>query len=94
MIKRYKIEYNQNGGAGAPIWFSTGTDFIIVSSFTTLNNLSEELSKENYYYMSKIKNQIDKYNNKISDFNSKYIISVTNKELKVLKFLLGKKLIY
>ena len=40
--------------------------------------------------MSKIKKQIDKYNNKFSEYNSKYVIRVNDKELKVIKYLLDK----
>lgn len=90
MKKSYKIEYSQKGGAGTPIWFSTGNEFIILSYFSTLVKLSDMLSHENYQYMSKIKKQIDKYNNKFSEYNSKYVIRVNDKELKVIKYLLDK----
>ena len=46
------------------------------------------LDSEQYRYMTKIKDMIYKFNTKISDFNSKYIINVTEKELKVIKYLL------
>ena len=91
MRKSYRIEYDQKGGAGTPIWFSTGTDFIILSYFSTLLKLSDKLNDEKYSYMSHIKKKIDFYNTKISDnFNSKYIINVSNKELKVLRYILDR----
>ena len=86
MVK-YKINYSQIGGAGAPIIFSTGTKTLTMSSFTKLNKLVEILNKDDYKYMSKIKFLIDKYNRKISDFNSRYIINVSEKELGVLKYI-------
>lgn len=92
MIKRYKIEYNLQGGAGAPLIFTTGLNNIRLSSFTILNQLYNLLNTEQYDYMSKVRNLIYKYNNKISDYNSKYFINVTKNELEVLKFLLNKKL--
>ena len=89
MVK-YKIEYDLLGGAGAPIVFSTGTKMITLSSFSKLNNLYEFLGKPEYKYMSKIRFLVDKYNTKISDFNSRYIINVSEKELGVIKYILKK----
>tara|TARA_B100000161_G_C33521125_1_gene401159 strand:+ start:856 stop:1131 length:276 start_codon:yes stop_codon:yes gene_type:complete len=86
MVK-YKIEYELKGGAGAPIIFSTGTKMLTMSSFTKLTKLHEILGKDGYKYMSKIRFLIEKYNTKISDFNSKYIINVTDKELGVLQYI-------
>tara|TARA_B100001093_G_C26275634_1_gene778846 strand:- start:1 stop:303 length:303 start_codon:yes stop_codon:yes gene_type:complete len=92
MIKRYKIDYNLFGGAGAPIIFTTGLNRITLSGFTILNNLYDILDSNDYQYMNRIKSQIYKFNNKISDFNSKYIINVSKKELKIINFILTKKL--
>ena len=87
-MTKYLINYNLDGGAGAPITFSTGSNFLTLSNYNILMKLHNILDSEQYRYMTKIKDMIYKFNTKISDFNSKYIINVTEKELKVIKYLL------
>ena len=87
-MTKYLINYNLDGGAGAPITFSTGSNFLTLSSYNILMKLYNILDTEQYRYMSKIKDMIYKFNTKISDFNSNYIINVTEKQLKVIKYLL------
>ena len=89
MVK-YKIEYELTGGAGAPIIFSTGTKMLTLSSYSKLTKLYDFLGKDTYKYMSKIRFLINKFNTKISDFNSRYIINVTEKELGVIQYIVKK----
>jgi len=92
MSRKYKIDYQQTGGAGAPIVFSTGSNHFSLSGYSQLMKLYNILDKEEYKYMSKIKDMIFKFNTKISDFNSRYVINVSDKELKVLQFIQKKLL--
>ncbi len=89
MVK-YKIEYDMIGGAGAPIIFSSGSKIISMDNYSKLMKLYDILGKEEYNYMSKIKDLIYRYNTKISDFNSRYIINVSTKELKVIEYIIKK----
>ena len=98
IINRYEIIYPhlnvQNGGAGIPVRVSTGSDFFMMTSYTEMMKIYDILDKEEYKYMSKIKDMIYKYATEMTDFNAKPVISVTNNEYKVLSFIRKKILSY